>query len=97
MIEEALNFGMNAIQISQISDLNSRTSDLDALLYNIKKEQKQLVHMQEDIILRQEKEAQIRESINITTLYRCVFLSSIYQLINASKTSIFHLPNFANQ
>lgn len=70
MVEEALNFGMNATQISQVSGLKSRVSDLDFSIQNvldelneIRDEQVSTTRKQEEMALRQEKEYQIQKAI----------------------------------
>ncbi len=70
MVEEALNFGMNATQISQVSGLKSRVSDLDFSIQNvldelneIRDEQVLATKKQEEMALRQEKEDQIQKAI----------------------------------
>lgn len=70
MIEESLNFGMNATQLSQVSDLKSRVSGLDYSIQNvldelneIRDEQILVTKKQEEATFRQEKEYQIRNTI----------------------------------
>ncbi len=70
MIEESLNFGMNATQLSQVSDLKSRVSGLDYSIQNvldelneIRDEQILVTKEQEEATFRQEKEYQIRNTI----------------------------------
>lgn len=70
MVEEALNFGMNATQLSQVSDLKSRVSGLDYSIQNvldelneIRDEQILVTKRQENAAFRQEREYQIRNTI----------------------------------
>ena len=70
MVEEALNFGMNATQLSQISDLQSQIENLDYSMQDVNDDLRDIqdaqllaLKRQEEIALNQEKELQKKKAI----------------------------------